>query len=171
MTEREIWDTALRQSAVDCGCSPEDFTRGENVVVLSPPHPDARKYLDLPLPCDLVSYGGSVVASLIPELRDTVEKYLSRVPPEHCFETPNLWLLADALAPLGYKPCFMAEYFLPRLPLPVCPSPLPLRLLHPEELADLYLPEWSNALCEARRELDVLAVGAYDGDTLVALAG
>ena len=35
----------------------------------------------------------------------------------------------------------------------------------------LYLPEWSNALCEKRKELDVLGVGAYDGDRLVGLAG
>lgn len=35
----------------------------------------------------------------------------------------------------------------------------------------LYLPEWSNALCEKRKELDVLGVGAYDGSKLVGLAG
>lgn len=31
-------------------------------------------------------------------------------------------------------------------------------------------PQWSNALCEKRRELDILGVGAYDGRTLVGLA-
>ncbi len=31
--------------------------------------------------------------------------------------------------------------------------------------ANLYLPSWSNALCEKRKELDVLGVGAYDGAT------
>ena len=171
MTEREMWDIARRQSALECGCEAEDFTALRSLTVLSRPHPAARKYLDLPLPLNLVSYGGSVVVSCIPELRDIAEAYIARVPPEHCFETPNLWLLADALAPLGYKPCFMAEYFLPRLPLPMLPSPLPLRLLHPEDFAGFYTPEWSNALCEKRKELDVLAVGAYDGDELVALAG
>lgn len=32
-------------------------------------------------------------------------------------------------------------------------------------------PQWSNALCEKRKRLDVLAVGAYDGETLIGLAG
>ena len=32
------------------------------------------------------------------------------------------------------------------------------------------LPEWSNALCKERKHLDVLGVGAYDGDRLVGLA-
>lgn len=39
-----------------------------------------------------------------------------------------------------------------------------------EDFADLYRPEWSNALCEDRKNLDVLGVGAYDGSTLVGLA-
>ncbi len=34
-----------------------------------------------------------------------------------------------------------------------------------------YKEPWSNALCEDRKELDVLGVGAYDGDKLVGLAG
>ncbi len=46
-----------------------------------------------------------------------------------------------------------------------------LKVLGPAEFAGLYRPEWSNALCEKRRELDVLAVGAYDGARLVGLAG
>ena len=35
---------------------------------------------------------------------------------------------------------------------------------------DLYLPTWSNALCEERKELDVLGIGAYDGENLIGLA-
>lgn len=46
-----------------------------------------------------------------------------------------------------------------------------LKVLGPADFAGLYRPEWSNALCEKRRELDVLAVGAYDGARLVGLAG
>ena len=40
-----------------------------------------------------------------------------------------------------------------------------------EDFQNLYLPEWSNALCEKRKHLDMLGVGAYDGETLVGLAG
>ena len=35
----------------------------------------------------------------------------------------------------------------------------------------MYLPEWSNALCEDRKQLDVLGVGAYAGGKLIGLAG
>ena len=66
----------------------------------------------------------------------------------------------------------MAEYFLPDLSaLRPQPCEYELRILHPQDFAQLYLPEWSNALCESRRELDVLGVGAYDGGRLIGLAG
>ena len=48
MTKEEIWAAALRQSAVDLNCSPEDFGREHSVVVRSAPHAGARKYLSLP---------------------------------------------------------------------------------------------------------------------------
>ena len=35
----------------------------------------------------------------------------------------------------------------------------------------MYKDEWSNALCEKRKELDILGVGAYDGTKLIGLAG
>ena len=46
-----------------------------------------------------------------------------------------------------------------------------LRLLTQADFADLYLTEWSNALCKDRKQLDVLGVGAYDSGKLVGLAG
>ena len=54
--------------------------------------------------------------------------------------------------------------------LDFCNIPYTLRILTQTDFADLYLPEWSNALCEKRRELDVLGVGAYHGERLVGLA-
>ena len=46
-----------------------------------------------------------------------------------------------------------------------------MRILEQADFSELYLPQWSNALCEQRKHLDVLGVGAYDGDKLVGLAG
>ena len=46
-----------------------------------------------------------------------------------------------------------------------------LRVLEQTDFSELYLPEWSNALCSDRKQLDVLGVGAYDGDKLIGLSG
>lgn len=172
MTNKEIRQIALRQSALESSCLPEDFERSENRVVLSECRPGARKYLQLPFLCDLTSYGSNLVASVSPVLEETVRDYIGRYPVEHCFETPNLHVLMEKLKPFGCNVCFMAEYFLPdvnRISAPACLYPI--RFLRRDEFASLYLPEWSNALCEQRRELDCLAVGAYDRDRLIGLAG
>lgn len=172
MTNEEIRRLAMQQSAIDLHCRVEDFTCGHNVVVLSQNDPAARRYLELPFACNLVYYGDNIVASVSEGLRDIVTAYIRRYPAEHCFETPHMHVLDDQLHPMGFRVCFMAEYFLPDLTLlRERPCPYPVRLLEPAQLSGLYTPQWSNALCEKRRELDVLAVGAFDGETLVGLAG
>ena len=66
----------------------------------------------------------------------------------------------------------MAEYFLPDInKLRPLPCDYEMSILDPPDFADLYRPEWRNALTESRRELDMLGVGAYDGDRLIGLAG
>ena len=172
MTNEEIWRIALQQSAYDCNCLPEDFLKTENVVTISQTHPLARKYLKLPLSCDLVSYGTNIVAQASTEIAPLVREYIDRYSVEHCFETPNLHVLDAMLRPYGQKICFMAEYFLPDVnAVKELPCDYELRVLHQEDFATLYLPQWSNALCEERKHLDVLGVGAYAGGKLIGLAG
>lgn len=172
MTNQEILHIALRQSAEDCNCSPEDFLSFENKVVLSRENKKARAYLTLPLECDLTSYGNNIVAQVSPRMQETVREYIGKYPVEYCFESPNVIALNEKLAAFGYKVCFMAEYFLPDMnALKELPCPYEMRILHPKDFAGYYLPQWSNALCKKRRHLDVLAVGAFDGETLIGLAG
>lgn len=171
VTNEKLLRIAMEQSAVDVGCRAEDFERERNVVVLSREDPGARRYLELPFSCHLVSYGTNIVAAVGEAYRETVAAYIDRYPAEHCFETPNLHVLNDALEETGQRICFMAEYFLPDLSrLRELPCRCALRLLGPEDFAPLYTEQWSNALCEKRRELDVLGVGAYAGEELVGLA-
>lgn len=172
MTNSEILKIALNQSAEDCGCKPEDFLKSENKIVLSEKNPAARKYLELPFICDLVSYGSNIVASVSPELKEITEEYINKFPAEHCFETPALHWFIDKLRPLGLNVCFMAEYFLPDTErLKVLDCEYKTSVLHQPDFEPLYTKEWKNALCEKRRELDMLAVGAYDGEKLIGLAG
>lgn len=175
MTNRDVLRIAMEQSAADLCANAEDFTRDENVIVFSAVSDRARRYLKLPFSCQLVSYGSNVVASVSPECEHVVRAYLDKYDAVHLFETPNLHVLNEALLEKGEKICFMAEYFLPDVDLlPLCAEkntcPYDLRLLTQEDFAELYLPEWSNALCAERKHLDVLGVGAYDGERLVGLA-
>ncbi|WP_099204163.1 GNAT family N-acetyltransferase [Scatolibacter rhodanostii] len=172
MTNKEILLTAMQQSAIDSNCQSEDFTIMQNKVVLSQKNKKARKYLDLPFYCDLTSYGKNIVASVSEECADFTEQYINKYPVEHCFETPNLHVLNEELRKRGMAICFMAEYFLPDInELHSISCAYETKVLGPKDFACLYLPAWSNALCEKRKELDVLAVGAFKEGELIGLAG
>ncbi len=172
MTNSEIIKIAMQQSAIDSNCNMEDFKKLENKIVISGQNTNARKYLELPFYCDLTSYGNNIVASVSEELVELVGEYISKYPVEHCFETPNLHILSEKLKPFSLNICFMAEYFLPDMEaIKMITCEYETQILEPDQFSSYYLPEWGNALCEKRKHLDVLAVGAFDHGKLIGLAG
>lgn len=185
MTKQQILEIAMKQSAIDSNCHWRDFTGTQNKVVVSRKNHGARKYLGLPFICDLTSYGTNIVASVSEGLEEIVREYINTYKTEHCFETPNLHKLMDGLRPFGYNICFMAEYSLPdtdmlaggKLPdrlwdriSGIYPS-YEIRIMGQKDFKELYIPQWGNALCKERKELDIIAAGAYVKDKLIALAG
>lgn len=172
MTNKEILQIAMRQSALDLNCNAEDFLGDRPVIVRSGVGSKARKYYKEPITCNLVSYGNNIVASVRDEYREIIEEYMEKFTFYHCFETPSLNWLSERLQPMGQKVCFMAEYYLPDVEnFRVLPCSYETRVLLQSDFKELYKPEWGNALCEDRKECDVLGVGAYDGGKLVGFAG
>ncbi len=172
MTNKEILKIALQQSAYDCNCAAADFLSEKNVVTISKANPKARKYVPLPLECDLVSYGNNIVAQVSDRTKSAVTEYINKFDTYHCFETPQINMLNDLLAPYDLKVCFMAEYFLPDVTkLKALDCGYELRVQHKEDFVDLYTEQWSNCLSFNDKERDVLAVGAYDNSRLIGLAG
>lgn len=172
MTNKEILQIAMKQSALDLNCKAADFLHDHHVIVRSGVGAEARKYYKEPIACNLVSYGNNIVASVRDEYREIVEEYIGKYEFYHCFETPNLHWLNERLSEQGQKVCFMAEYYLPDVEkLHALPCGYELKILKQSDFAGLYKPEWGNALCEDRKELDVLGVGAFEAGKLIGLAG
>ena len=168
MTNREMMEIAMRQSAEDMGCCENDFKVNKNVIVTLKLGKNARKYLKEPITCNLVSYGNNIMVASINETLDIVSEYVEKFEFYHCFETPNMHWLNERLIERGHKICFMAEYYLPDINrIPILSCAYKTRILKQEDFGELYRPEWSNALCEDRKQLDILGIGAYDGNTLV----
>lgn len=172
MITREILQIAMEQSAEDIGCKAEDFLKSGNVIVPFRLGEKARKYLKEPIMANFVSYGSNVVAAVTEDVQEPVTEYVGKYEFYHLFETPNMHWLSDRLAGSGYKICFMAEYFLPDTDrLRPLPCEYGMRILGQQDFENLYLPEWGNALCRDRKQLDILGVGVYEGGKLVGLAG
>lgn len=171
MTNKEILQIAMEQSALDINCKAEDFLGNSHVIVKSGVGENARKYYKEPIACNLVSYGNNIVASVRDEYREIVEAYIGKFEFYHCFETPNMHWLNERLLEKGQKICFMAEYYLPDVEkLHALPCDYELKVLVQSDFKNLYKPEWGNALCEDRKELDVLGIGAYDSGRLIGFA-
>lgn len=175
MTNKDILNIALEQSAVDCSCKAGDFLKDENTLVESRAQPGARRYLELPHVCNFVYYGHGVVACAGREYMTAagscLELFNAGGAAYRLFETPNMHIIDELFSPLCAQTCFMAEYFLPdtgRIGKAECP--FVTRLLHAEDFSNLYTPEWSHALSFERPELDVLGVGAYHNGRLIGLA-
>ena len=79
MTNREMMEIAMRQSAEDMGCRVEDLKADKNVVVPINLGKKARKYLKEPITCNLVSYGNNIMAASIPETMDLVSAYVDKL--------------------------------------------------------------------------------------------
>lgn len=172
MTNKEILEIALQQSAYDCNCKAEDFLSEQNIVTISKVNPKDRKYVPLPLECDLVSYGSNIVAQVSERTKAVVTEYINQYLAYHCFETPNINALNELLAPFDLKVCFMAEYFLPDVArLKEYDCGYELRVLQKSDLAGLYSEQWSNCLTFDDKDRDVLAVGAYENGELIGLSG
>ena len=170
MTNQEILQIALAQSARELNCAPEDLLRTEPVLSPLRLGPEARKYCKPATAGLLVSYGSNAAASVREDLGELVGEFIHKFQFYHCFEPPNLHWLDERLSVLGQRVCFLSEYYLPDLEkLRPLSCGYPLQIL--TDFSGLYLPQWSNALCEERRELDVLGVGAYEGGRLIGLAG
>lgn len=172
MNNIDILNIAVQQSAIDSNCCADDFKSFVNKVVISKDNLKARKYLELPFCCDLTSYGNNIVASVSGEISEIVGNYINKFPVEHCLDVPNLHVLIEKLQPFHMSVCFMAEYFLPDMTaITKLDCHYETRIMTPEDFQNCYLPQWGNALCADRRHLDVLAVGAFDNEKLIGLAG
>lgn len=171
MTNKCILDIAMQQSAIDANCKASDFTKSENVIVESKYSPQARKYLQLPFVCNLISYGTNIVASIDLQYKEIVAQYINKYSAVQCFETPSMQVINEAFRKNNMQVCFMAEYFLPDIDtINTLHCDYELRILQQSDFTELYLPQWSNALCKKRKNLDVLGFGAYRNNRLIGLA-
>lgn len=172
ISNQDIKLGAMKQSAIDCNCSIEDFMANVPVITESRFHKQARKYLDLPFCCDFVSYGYNVVASISLQYKEIVEEFLQKYPAEYCFTTPHLYVLNEKLQKAHIRICYMSEFFLPDVNK-ITENRCQYRIekIPPEEISELLGSQWPNALCEQRSDTIVLAIGAYDKDRLIGVSG
>lgn len=166
---------AMEQSARDFGCRPEDFAAEDNRFLISECTEGARVYCRQPVLFEMATYGRNAVAAGREDLIAAAREVLGDLSKPHdLFRPDSLGALDRRFREQGVTIGYATHFFLPDpAAIEACDAslPMPARLLGPEEFGALYLPEFSNALSMKRPERDRLALAAYDGDRVIALAG
>ena len=141
MNNHDILLAAMEQSAIDANCSAMDFSRAENVIAYSKKNPAARRYLELPLACNLISYGNNVVASIESKYEEIVRAYIEKYPRSAVLKHPICISSTAHFRRMICRSAFMAEYFLPDM-TQITPSvcPYPLKTLTAQDFSSLYVP-------------------------------
>lgn len=159
---RRFFETAINQSAADVGCEPSDFFKSENSFYRSSDRRQAKAFYPENIDFLAISCGFGNAVSVREDKFEEISEALK----------DSKLIFPEDLLSHGFKPAFETICFLPSGDnLPTISCPYAMRFLEPEEFSKLYLPEWSNALSIKRPHLDKLAVGAFDGDILIGLAG
>lgn len=178
MTNKDIMKIALKQSAKDYGFDVNDLINGSfKIFKPQPVSEEARNYLTKPPYCQFVYYGQSLVAITDDEIKDFVEKYLSKYKSEiyRVFDAPQINTLNNKLEKYGKCIAHISQTYLPDLDYqPKLNRKIKTKLFIEDEILELYNDKrFSMALNYKRtgRRVDVIAVVAYIGGEVVGVAG
>lgn len=170
------WKAALDQLALDYGVSPQALSREDHTLVVPQKLPGQRRYTQEPPLFQMVTTGRGAVIAAQPELHQQLRKWAGDQPGHRLFEYPKLRRLEEILLPWGWEVSGTFHMFLPRHGQ--SPAALPrgfafhwydedtVKGLYPNSL-------FPNALSSGENPLrpDVIALAAFDGEKLIALAG
>ena len=178
--KQRAWEAALSQLATDYNAKEGDFLRGGVTLTTAADLPGRRHYADGAPFFQMATTGNGVVItaheSLHRELRAWAEKHLAEDGAGHwLFEYPKLRQLDRILGSRGWAVNGTHHMFLPRREFsPRLPEGFAYRWYDREAVKSFYPNKtWPNAILEEDNppRPDVLALGAFEGETPAALCG
>ncbi|MCH5293787.1 MAG: GNAT family N-acetyltransferase [Treponema sp.] len=168
MTER-FMDLLAR----DFNCNPDDFARPENIITLPEIRAGRRAYSDEKYFFRMITTGGNAVITADERLHDFLRPYISARTGHWLFEFPNLLPIERELENHGYTLTQTYHMFIP------CADTeperdFPVRWFYDDEIGRFYGDgRFPNAICGEPdpARADRIAVCAYDGETIMGMAG
>lgn len=176
--KKYLYTLIQEQLSMEFNCKPEDFQRAdiENVLVLPTSHKNRRYFTesDTPFFFRMASMGNNAVISADRPLHPWLREFIRNRVGHHLFEHPYLMELETQLKRYGETLGQSHHMFLPHAETQVPELTVPVKWLEQEAIPPFYVERlFPNALGEAYypKRPDVLAVCAYDGDTIMGMAG
>lgn len=162
-----------RQLALDLNCEPCDFDRDENVLTVSALNEGRRMYTTEKYFLQMATLGNNAVISADERLHPFLRGYMAYKKGHWLFEEEKLVVLNAELVKYGYRLCRSHHMCLPRFDVQPRGEFAVKWFEGREQIERFYDGRFPNALCERYIEYrpDMLAVCAYDGETIMGMAG
>lgn len=159
--------------AAEYNCSPDDFTRPENILTVSKLNEGRRKYSPEKYFFHMAAMGGNAVITADECLHDFLWEFMKDRTGHWLFELPNLLPLEKELNKYGYTLTQTYHMFMPdKIALPQ--RNYPVKWFYDDEIGQFYGDErFPNAICDKYDpdRPDRIVVCAYDGDNIMGMAG
>ena len=174
MNREQIEQMVKQQVAYEFNCSPEDFSKEENVVTVGIQHEKRRRFSEKPFFLQMATFGNNAVITADERLHPWLNEWVKGKSGFWLFEQHNFYELETKLREYGYKMALTHHMFVPTPELMNVQTDLKIRWLEQADIAPFYgREEFSNALCSRflPDRPDVLAVVALDGEKIMGMAG
>lgn len=161
------------QLSLDLNCSPEDFTRSEDILTLPALREGRRQYIPGAPYFEMVTLGGNAVITANDQLHPFLRELLQKTHGHWLFEIPSLIAIDTELHRFGFQLTPTHHMLLPDRPV-TAQETIPVRWFYNEEIFPFYGDKrFPNAICPefVPERPDRIVVCAYDGDTIMGMAG
>lgn len=159
--------------SLEYNCEPDDFIKKENVLTISALKEGRRKYSEKPYFFHMVTTGNNVVITADERLHPYLTDFMKDRTGHWLFEIPNLFPLEKELNLYGYSLTGTYHMFLSCSEVqPI--KEYPVKWFYENEIRQFYGDKrFLNAIAPYYLEYrpDTIVVCAYDGDTIIGMAG
>jgi len=173
-TKQTLLDLVKKQLAIEYNCSTDDFSLKENIITISRDHAQRRRYIDGTFFFQMATFGDNAVITADECMHEWLKEYTKDKKGHWLFEHSNLVKIEDKLKEYNKKLYHTHHMFLSFKETKPKDLNIKIEWFEKEAIHQFYNAKtFPNALCEKYnpRRPDVLAVAAYDGDKIIAMAG
>ncbi len=159
--------------SLEFNCSPEDFTKSENVLTVSAINEGRRIYSPEKYFFHMVTTGRNAVVTADECLHPFLSEYIKSREGHMLFEIPNLMPVEKELNRFGRTLSQTHHMFLPEKKVEPKRG-YPVKWFYDEDITQFYGDErFPNAICDKYKpeRPDRIVVIAYDGDRIMGMAG
>jgi len=173
-TKQTLLGLVKKQLAIEYNCSANDFSLSENIITVSKNNAEKRHYIDGTFFFQMATFGDNAVITADERMHEWLKEYTKDKKGHWLFEHNNLVKIEEKLREYNKKLYHTHHMFLSYKETTPKDIDIKTEWFEKEAIRQFYETKmFPNALCTKYdpKRPDVLAVAAYDGDKIIAMAG